>query len=254
MAIKDIVETTAHAPQPAYRLLVVDDSETNRDILEAMLTRAGFEVRCAASGPEAIEASAHNAFDLIFMDCQMPKMDGFEATRQIRSQERAGRHVPIIALTANTPDIVAPACFAAGMDDVLAKPASATVLRAMLSKWAVHVDPTILADFRDALGGAGSPGYREAIATYIRDSRLHLDGLEQAVAEVQPDKIAHETHLLKGSSSYFGAHQVQSLCLKIESLTQSHQLAGVERFVTELRHEIQRVHEALELEATHGPA
>jgi len=118
------------------RILVVEDNLINQQVALGMLEARGYKVAVAGNGREAIEAHAQGAFDLILMDCDMPEMDGYEATREIRSRERAsGEHVPIVALTANAMAQDREACLAAGMDDHLGKPFSSATLQSMLERW-----------------------------------------------------------------------------------------------------------------------
>ncbi len=116
-------------------ILLVEDNVFNQKVGIGILELLGCRVSVADNGREAVELCAETDFDLIFMDCQMPEMDGFEATRQIRSAQGEGRHVPIIAMTANTMQSDKDACFAAGMDDFLSKPVGRAVLAAVLEKW-----------------------------------------------------------------------------------------------------------------------
>jgi PAS domain S-box-containing protein len=116
--------------------LVVEDNAVNQEMARAMLDMLGFHVVTASNGHEGVQAAAANpALDLIFMDCQMPVMDGLAAARAIREAERDGARVPIVALTGNAMPGDREACVAAGMDDYLAKPFSLTALRAMVDKW-----------------------------------------------------------------------------------------------------------------------
>jgi len=118
------------------RILVVEDNLINQQVALGMLEARGYKVAVAGNGREAIEAHAQGAFDLILMDCDMPEVDGYEATREIRSRERAsGEHVPIVALTANAMAQDREACLAAGMDDHLGKPFSSATLQSMLERW-----------------------------------------------------------------------------------------------------------------------
>ena len=109
-----------------YRILVVEDNLVNQTVVKRMLTKEGFEVEVAENGEQAVEKFVQSPYyDLIFMDCQMPRMDGYEASRQIRRVEDAnstGSRVPIIALTANAMQGDREKCLDAGMDDYLAKP------------------------------------------------------------------------------------------------------------------------------------
>jgi CheY-like chemotaxis protein len=127
----------AHAQQGQGRILLVEDNLINQQVALGMLESRGYQVTVAGNGREALDAHARGAFDLILMDCDMPEMDGFEATRAIRAQESAsgGEHVAIVALTANAMAQDREACLAAGMDDHLGKPFSSATLQAMLERW-----------------------------------------------------------------------------------------------------------------------
>ena len=126
----------AQAAAAHGRILVVEDNLINQQVALGMLEARGYKVAVAGNGREAVDAHAQDAFDLILMDCDMPEMDGYEATREIRSRERAsGEHVPIVALTANAMAQDREACLAAGMDDHLGKPFSSATLQTMLERW-----------------------------------------------------------------------------------------------------------------------
>src|SRR5437016_2031176 len=99
------------------RILVVDDMETNRFLLEIFLRRSAFEPDLAAGGEEGVRLAACNRYDAILMDLHMPDMDGYTATRRIRDAETPGRRTPIIALTASVAIGTRETCFAAGMDE-----------------------------------------------------------------------------------------------------------------------------------------
>ncbi len=122
------------APAP-IRVLLVDDNKINRMVATALLTRDGFTVAVAQNGLEAVEFSRLIAYDAILMDCQMPQMNGYEATGLIRKREAGGKRTPIIALTANDEDQQRDRCISAGMDDFLTKPVNAERLLAALRKW-----------------------------------------------------------------------------------------------------------------------
>jgi len=118
------------------RALVVEDNSVNQEMARAMLDMLGFNVTTASNGREGVLAAATDPdLDLIFMDCQMPVMDGLAAARAIRASEHGGAHVPIVALTGNAMPGDREACVAAGMDDYLAKPFSLAALKAMIDKW-----------------------------------------------------------------------------------------------------------------------
>jgi PAS domain S-box-containing protein len=125
-AILDAADRAAGGePAETRRILIAEDNDVNQMVAFAILTRVGFDCDIVANGRDAVEAVRKNHYDLVLMDCQMPDMDGFEATRAIRQQEQSAeppRHLPIVALTANAIKGDRDACLAAGMDGYIAKP------------------------------------------------------------------------------------------------------------------------------------
>ncbi len=116
-------------------LLLVEDNAVNQRLALHLLQRLGHRVELARNGREAVEAACNGRYDAILMDCQMPELDGFEATRRIRSHEAEGQRTPIIAMTANALQGDRERCLEAGMDDYLAKPVRREDLAAMLARW-----------------------------------------------------------------------------------------------------------------------
>lgn len=126
----------APATPGSWRVLVAEDNVVNQRVASGMLERLGCAVTAVADGREALDALVHDRFDLVLMDCQMPGLDGYEATRQLRRREVAGAHQPVVAMTAHVlPEDVA-RCRAAGMDDHLPKPVTLERLRRVLERWA----------------------------------------------------------------------------------------------------------------------
>jgi signal transduction histidine kinase/DNA-binding response OmpR family regulator len=117
------------------RVLVVDDNTANQKVALRMVERLGYRADVAGTGAEAVAMVAHGHYDALLIDCQMPEMDGYEATRQIRHNERGGRHVPIIAMTADALSGERERCLAAGMDDYITKPIKLHVVAAVLERW-----------------------------------------------------------------------------------------------------------------------
>jgi CheY-like chemotaxis protein len=126
--------------EPA-RILVVDDVPNNRELVRAMLEAMGHQVEDASGGAEAVEIAGRIDFDLIFMDMQMPGMDGLAATRKVRATSRLNAHTPIVALTANVLSSQIAACIEAGMDDHLAKPINPRELLEKVALWATSRPP-----------------------------------------------------------------------------------------------------------------
>lgn len=128
---------SANVTQVAHRILVVDDRAMNRLIMKRLLERAGHEVEAADDGEEAVRAASHGSFDLVFMDVEMPGMDGLAATRAIRARGRGDEVLPIIALTGHTDPSLLATCFDAGMNDTLCKPVDPAQLSEIVRKWAI---------------------------------------------------------------------------------------------------------------------
>lgn len=138
--IRDLPETVHLTPVEHIRgrALIVEDNTINQRVLASMLNRLHLQVDVADNGEKALEllnAKRSYRYDLIFMDCQMPVMDGFEATRRIRSSHQSEHDCPVIAVTANAMSGDEQRCLNAGMDDYLSKPISMEMIRAMVIKW-----------------------------------------------------------------------------------------------------------------------
>ena len=123
--------------QNTFNVLLVEDNQVNQTVAKGMLKRLGYAVKVVCNGKEALSILKDKRFDLILMDCQMPVMDGYEATRLIRQQEQAANRkaIPIIAMTANSMEGAETKCLASGMDDYLAKPVNVRELDAKLRNW-----------------------------------------------------------------------------------------------------------------------
>ena len=118
------------------RVLAAEDNAVNKKLVTRLLEKAGFQVEAVDNGLQAVEAMARGNYDAVIMDCQMPEMDGFEATAAIRAAESGtDRHVPIIALTASAMEADRELCLASGMDDFLTKPIDRAELTAVLDRW-----------------------------------------------------------------------------------------------------------------------
>ena len=116
-------------------VLVAEDNEINQKIVVRMLERVGCLAERVTNGREALDAVMAKPYDLVLMDVQMPEMDGFTATAEIRRQERGRCHIPIAAMTANAMTGDRERCLAAGMDDYISKPVRLADLERMLTRW-----------------------------------------------------------------------------------------------------------------------
>jgi len=123
--------------EPTRRVLLVEDNAANQKLALLLLKKLGYEAQLAVNGREALQAASFGDVTLILMDCQMPEMDGFEATQEIRQQEQGtGRHIPIIAMTANAMQDDRQKCLQVGMDDYVSKPINPQKLKEILDRWA----------------------------------------------------------------------------------------------------------------------
>lgn len=116
-------------------MLVAEDNAINQKLAVLQVQKLGYRVDVAANGHEAVAAVARGSYAAVLMDCQMPDLDGFGASRAIRAMEQGAQRVPIIAMTANAMQGDREACFAAGMDDYITKPARLDTLRVVLARW-----------------------------------------------------------------------------------------------------------------------
>ncbi|MDQ3569867.1 MAG: response regulator [Actinomycetota bacterium] len=239
------------------RVLVVEDNVVNQKVAARMLENMGYRVDVAANGLEAIDALERVPYAAVLMDCQMPEMDGYEATGEIRRREGDQGRTPIIAMTAGaSPDDEA-RCLQAGMDDYLSKPVWPAELKRILSRWVCDVDhpaaiseqtsdellDPVALEALEGLGEGDPHGVAAMVRLFLRDTSARLDILRQADGDAEA--IARTAHSLKGSCATFGATAMASLCddLEAANATANHQL--VEATVARLLERFERVTAAL---------
>ena len=236
------------------RVLLVEDNLANQTVGREMLKRLGLETELAVNGLEALKSSANTHYDLILMDCRMPEMDGFQATRAIRQQERARKaeQTPIIALTANFLEGDRDACLAAGMDDYLSKPITSQTLAKMLSRWL----PCQSVEYVDS-SGMGTPGLVEAVQILDEDkldeTRKQLstnfaslveafettgDTLVEemcrlAMAGNQSGLVSIVNHFM-GNSDDLGANEVTQLCRNLEETANSGDMGSALKLIEDI--------------------
>ncbi|MEA2273452.1 MAG: two-component system, sensor histidine kinase and response regulator, partial [Solirubrobacteraceae bacterium] len=225
---------TADATPEGVTILVVEDHAINQALVTAMLAGRGHRVEVADNGAAALEALSESRYDLVFMDCQMPEMDGFEATAEIRRREGRLRHTPIVAMTANSMKGDRDRCIASGMDGYLSKPFRGPQLDAVLERWLGSRDsgPSatpvrirtegVLLDSA-VLDGLLTTTPREdlhrLVADFRSDARSRIEQLREAAAAGDRDSVGRIAHMLRGSSAMLGAGRVSQTCASIESVT-----------------------------------
>lgn len=241
------VSVPQHGPSRA-RILVVEDNEVNQLVARATVSRLGYAVDVVSNGVEALSATAGFRYAAVLMDCHMPLMDGFEATRRIRQRDGMHPRLPIIAMTAGALDGDRERCLAAGMDDYLAKPVDAAALQATLVRWIPESEaaavtepvpqplavPGTATSARPAatpaldqeritmlreLGPEDGRGLLpEAAAAFRRDLPARVDALQTAVNDGDGPALARAAHALKGSAANMGAAAVAGICAELEGL------------------------------------
>jgi len=250
-------------------VLVVEDNDANRILALRLLEKLGYVATAARNGREALEAIAKDRYSLVLMDCQMPEMDGFEATRAIRRQEAAGgQRLPIVAMTASATERDRLACLEAGMDDFVAKPVMIEVLSDALARW--HPDGEAARpatrDARRERPGSRSQGALDRKALWrLRDDLgpeacgrfldafvAELPGREAAILRAAQDRseraLRLAAHTLKSTSAAVGATALASLCGELEALGSTDTTESALEDVARLRAECRRVLDALEME------
>ena len=217
------------------RLLLAEDNAINQKVAVAMLSGAGYRVDTVLDGRAAVQAAAAHHYDAILMDCQMPEMNGYEATAAIRAREGPDRHTPIIAMTAGARRQDRDRCLAEGMDAYVSKPVSKEALLALIARWLPRgeraavplragrrsTDPVIDSAVFDELRAADDPGQStflvEIVEQFVTDATAGLALLRAALASNDVDAVGRLAHSLKGSSGQLGGVRLASSCSRLET-------------------------------------
>ena len=257
-------------PKPfvGRRLLLAEDNQVNQRVAKTMLTNMGCEVDVASNGAEATEAWSRDYYDLILMDCQMPEVDGYEATRTIREMEsdgRGSRHITIVALTAHAMEGDRKLCLDAGMDDYLTKPFSMNGLQRILAKWLrpmnQNMSPGLPTQSHKGVEPPSqtSPIERlvvdklksidafddEVVNLYLTESRELLENACAAVSTHDASGLRMAAHSLKSSSALVGASQLAALCKTMEEMGRSGSIDLAPEILEKTKGEYESVRNAL---------
>ena len=236
-----------------FRVLVAEDNIVNQKVSLKQLEKLGYEADVAANGLEVLEALKRRPYDLVLMDCQMPEMDGFQATEAIRRSEGDSRHTPIIALTANALQGDQEKCLAAGMDGYIPKPVRIEKLAEALARWDTTLDASVIKDIRE-LAGPENPGFLADLAnTYLGDLPGRLESIRAAVTSGNAEDLRQAAHALKGSSGNVGAKRMQKICLLLEGVGKSGDLQGAAEMLAAMDKEAVLAKETLAALAAENP-
>jgi CheY-like chemotaxis protein len=236
---------SAPANRAGLRVLVVEDNSVNQRVALVQLKKIGYEADAVANGLEALDALDRIPYGLVLMDCQMPEMDGFEATREIRKREKDNRRTPIVAMTANALEGDREKCVAAGMDDYISKPVKPQDLARVLEQWGSPVDSKSLEDLRE-LVDRDEAAFAALVQQYLSSSEKLLENLRAAIPLGDAVKVEDLAHTLKGSSSHFGARLLMNLCQQLEASARAGRVAGAQTVLRAVEDECLRVRKALE--------
>jgi PAS domain S-box-containing protein len=243
-------EASTAAPGERPRLLVVEDNPVNQLVALGILETLGYAADTVDDGEEAVEAWRDGDYAAVLMDVQMPRMDGYAATRAIRSLEPEGERVPVLAMTAAAVEGEREKCLAAGMDDFLTKPVNPEALGAMLQRWARgpvgrkpaehrsgRTDGVLDLDRLDMLRDLdpASTAYLDrAIANFIARAPDAVASIGKAVAAEDSTALTEAAHRLKGSALNLGMPAVGHLAYELEMLGDGGRTAGAEALLVAL--------------------
>ena len=251
--------------QAAPRILLVEDTPVNLMVAQRLLQVIGMECDTAGNGQVALEKLQASGYDLVLMDCQMPVLDGYAATRRWREHEHASavaQRLPIIAMTANAMASDRQKCLDAGMDDYLAKPVTRGELERCISRWRgvrMPVEPvpaapvvqaaappvlnaSVLDDLREVLGSEVD----KIITLYLEDAPRLIAQLERAVVGNDPIALRVAAHTLKSSSANVGATTLSEAARDLEHGARDGTLAKPEALVARIVGEFAQVRAALQ--------
>lgn len=246
------------------RVLLAEDNPVNQEVAKAMLEKLGLDTVIAHDGQQALDLIQQNQFDLILMDCQMPNMDGFEATAHIRQQ--FGKLHTIIALTANATEEDRKRCLNGGMNDFLSKPYSIDQLQQKIHHWlskeknnpmnAVKsktvepapktttmpaLNPLRLDQIRELDSTGGNVLLNKILQAFLESAASSMHQLEQAISNGDADSLSQSAHALKSSSGNIGAENLSALFKQLESAGRAGELAHAETLQESLRQHYQQV-------------
>ncbi|NLN28982.1 MAG: response regulator [Firmicutes bacterium] len=258
-------EKAKERPSRSGHVLVVEDNPVNRKVVMLQLENLGYDVDAVSNGAEAVEAVRTGRYDLILMDCQMPVMDGYQATQIIRKHEATtGRRIPIVALTANAMQGDREKCIGAGMDDYLSKPVAVRDLRAVLERWlppAPGADGAVgepegsaaIGDGHRAQGptaedhaawvavdellatyGPDETAVAKLLALYRTSAAKTMSELRAAIGERDGERARGAAHELKGASNMIGAYAMGEKALAVEEALKAGAWEKAERAFSEL--------------------
>ena len=249
---------------PPLRVLVAEDTAVNLKVAVRMLAKLGARADTAGNGKEALEALARVPYDVVLMDVQLPEMDGFEATAELRRIEAdTGRHTPVIAMTAHAMQGDRDRCLAAGMDDYLTKPIRPQSLAVTLLCWSVGRDEVVApvpppidddvefddVQFTEACSGDAEFG-RALLQEYLASVPELLTKAREAEAAGDLTRLEAVAHTLAGGSSMLGARQLARTCEALRQHAEAGDRAAAHRALARAEQDLESLRARFEVDTT----
>ncbi len=250
------------------KILLVEDILINQKIALKMLHRLGYRVDVANNGCEALEALQRQLYDLVFMDIQMPEMDGWEATHRIRAEFSENAQPWIIAMTAHVYMGAREQCLVAGMNDYISKPISLEGLETVLKQYAtqqnqtsplpIHhdelipinpssvLDPSVLKDLYNMAGSDGAILIAELVQVYLEDAPVKIQDIKDAAISENQVKLKKAAHALRSPSVSIGAVGLGNICETLECKLENQSSVQISNLINQLDSEYQNLITALE--------
>jgi two-component system sensor histidine kinase/response regulator len=236
------------------RILLAEDNIVNQKVAIQQLQKLGYRADAVANGREAIEALSRIPYDLVLMDCQMPEMDGYEATTEIRRTEVTPKRTPIVAMTAHALEGDREKCIAAGMDEYITKPVKPEALRQVLARFLGDAQledgeiksapadplPVDMDRLHEALGDEPED-CSEILNLYLKDMSKSLERLDRALRAGDREEIESIAHNCAGTSANCGMVAVVKSLRELETAGRDGQLANAPRALDQSKHEFQRI-------------
>jgi len=253
------------------RIMVVDDDPINRAVARNQLAYLGYEAHMAPDAQTAVDLARGMSFDLVLMDCQMPEIDGYEATRMIRDLDGPNHRTTVIALTAHSGEGTRAQCAAASMDDYIGKPVRLDHLAAALDHWmskilpsksapaappidAVAADPIldeeVMADFREMSKESGQDELAALTGSFLAGVPKRLQRLHEVTASGDAAALKHAAHTFRSASASMGARRLARLCGEIEHNTKDGSVDGAYNLIGEVEREVPLLREMLAAESS----
>ena len=271
---KALVETENQ--QFEGEILLAEDNQVNQEVAIGMLMSLGCNTDLAENGAAALVAAKHKRYNLVLMDCHMPEMNGFEATRKLREYERQQglARTPVVALTADVKKGIEVECSEAGMDGYLSKPFSKTALANLLVQWLPGteteishesaafgdlvdngnsiIDESVIEDLKSLSAQTGRDVFGKSISFFLEQTPDHVATLREAVDQENLDRLQSRAHSLKSSGASLGATAFSKLCADLELSASSGDIGASRGLVQSIETMLPELLRVLRLQADTG--